>query len=105
MKAKFHPDAEQDIVEAASFYAQEGSPALAARFVAEVKRVSNLLLSHPGLGTYRPNGRRFFPTKIFPYGIIYRVLEDGIYILVGRRHRRRPAFGISRKQLKGRSPG
>ena len=69
MKAKFHPDAEQYIVEAASFYAQEGAPALAARFVAEVKRVRNLLLSHPGLGTYRPNGRRFFQPKYSPMAL------------------------------------
>ena len=39
MKATIHPDAEQDIAEAAAFYERDGSPALAARFVAEVKRV------------------------------------------------------------------
>ena len=99
MKATFHPDAEEDIAEAAAFYEREASPALAARFIAEVKRVANLLLTHPGLGTPRTGGRKFFPIKIFPYGILYRIVDDGVYILVVRRHRRRPAFGASRKQI------
>ena len=102
MKATFHPDAEIDVAEAAEFYEGEGSPELAARFVAEIKRAVNLLLTFPGLGTPRANGRKFFPVRVFPYALIYRPLEDGIYVLVLRRHRRRPGFGVSRKQLKAR---
>ena len=45
MKATFHPDAEIDVAEAAELYEREGSPELAARFVAEIKRAVNLLLS------------------------------------------------------------
>ena len=104
MKATLHPDVEEDIAEAAAFYEREGSPALATRFIAEVKRVANLLLAHPGLGTPRTGGRKFFAIKVFPYGIIYRVVDDGIYSLVVRRHRRRPAFGASRKQIKPQNP-
>ena len=97
MKATLHPDVEEDIAEAATFYERDGSPALAARFLAEIKRATNLILEHPGLGTPRANGRKFFPIRVFPYALIYRQVEDGIYILVVRRHRRRPAFGRSRK--------
>ena len=98
MKATIHPDAEQDIAEAAAFYERDGSPALAARFVAEVKRVINLLLAQPGLGTPRTDGRKLHTMRVFPYAIIYRPIEDGIYVLVVRRHRRRPTFGVDRKQ-------
>jgi plasmid stabilization system protein ParE len=105
MKATLHPDAEEDIAEAASFYEREGSPELAARFVAEVKRVINLMLANPGLGTPRSNGRKFFPTRIFPYAVIYRPTGDGIYVLVVRRHRRRPKFGIARKPIRPRTSG
>ena len=97
MKATLHPDAEEDIAEAAAFYERDGSPALAARFVAEVKRVINLVLANPGLGTPRKGGRKFFTTRVFPYAVIYRTTEDGIYVLVVRRHRRRPTFGVARK--------
>jgi plasmid stabilization system protein ParE len=96
MKATFHPDAEKDIAEAAAFYELEGSAKLAARFVAEIKRAVNVLLEYPGLGTPRASGRKFFPVRVFPYSLIYRQTNDGIYILVVRRHRRRPEFGSQR---------
>ena len=96
MKATFHPDAEKDIAEAAAFYESEGSSKLAAMFVAEIKRAVNVLLEFPGLGTPRANGRKFFPVRVFPYSLIYRQTKDGIYILVVRRHRRRPGFGSQR---------
>lgn len=96
MKATLHPNAEKDIEEAAAFYEREASAAVAAKFVAEVKRVINLLLGSPDIGTPRSGGRRFFPTRVFPYGLIYRPLPDGIYVLVVRRHRRRPNFGARR---------
>lgn len=99
MKATFHPDAESDIAEAAEFYEREGSPELAARFVDEINRAVNLLLTFPGLGTPRANGKKFFPVRVFPYGLLYRPVEDGIYVLVLRRHRRRPRFGVSRNQI------
>ena len=37
MKISLHPAAEDDIEEAATFYEKTGSPALAAKFVAEFK--------------------------------------------------------------------
>ena len=39
MKVALHPGAERDIQDAADFYARKGSAALAARFIAEVKRL------------------------------------------------------------------
>ena len=54
MKAILHPEAETDIEEAAAFYEREGSPALATKFVSEVKRVIVLLSQNPGLGTRGP---------------------------------------------------
>jgi plasmid stabilization system protein ParE len=44
MKVILHPGAEQDIHEAAAFYEREGSPIVAARFVAEFKRLAALWL-------------------------------------------------------------
>ena len=105
MKATIHPDAEEDIAEAAAFYERDGSPALAARFVAEVKRIVSLVLANPGLGTPRKGGRKFFPARVFPYAIIYRQTEEGIYVLVLRRHSRRPKFGIGRKPRVSRASG
>ncbi len=51
MKVTLHPGAEKDIEEAAAFYEREGSAVLAARFVAEFKKLpassSNTLESDP----------------------------------------------------------
>jgi plasmid stabilization system protein ParE len=97
MKVILHPGAEQDIVDAATFYETEGSPALANRFVKEVERVANLLASNPGLGTPRARGRRGFPTTGFPYTVVYEQVPTGIRVLVVKHDRRRPTLGSGRR--------
>jgi toxin ParE1/3/4 len=93
MKVIVHPEAEQDIQEAAAFYEREGSPALAARFVAEFKRLAALLVEHPAIGSPRSKGRRGFSMSIFPYTIIYRAAVDEIRILVVKHDSKRPGYG------------
>ena len=97
MSIELHPAAERDLEEAAAFYAREGSPALAARFLAEFERVARMLHSNPGLGTPRTRGRRGFPTTDFPYTIIYRERSAGIRVLVVKHDRRHPGYGGSRQ--------
>lgn len=91
-----HPAAERDLLEAASFYEREGSPLVAARFVAEFKRVATLLGEHPEIGSPRSSGRRGLPMNVFPYTVIYRSGADQIRILVVKHQRKRPAFGRGR---------
>lgn len=93
MKLTLHPAAERDITDAAAFYEREGSPRLAARFIAEFKRLAELLLEHPEIGTPRSNQRRGFAMSVFPYTIIYRVSGDEIKILVVKHDSKRPGFG------------
>lgn len=50
MRITLHPAAERDLLEAAEFHERAGSPALAARFVAEFKRMASLLLAQPEIG-------------------------------------------------------
>ena len=97
MKIDLHPGAEQDLEDAMAFYAREGSVALATRFLAEFERIAWLLLANPGLGTPRSGGRRGFPTKGFPYTVIYREIPTGIRVLVVKHDRRRPSHGGSRR--------
>ena len=66
MKLSLHPGAEQDVLDAATFYAREGSPLVAARFVAEFKRLAALIVEHPDIGSPRSNGRRGFSMSVFP---------------------------------------
>ena len=70
MKVRLHPAAEQDIEDAANFYEREGTPMLAARFVAEFKRLAALLVEHPEIGSPRSKGRRGFAMSVVPYTVI-----------------------------------
>lgn len=97
MRVSLHPAAENDIEEAAAFYERTGSPALAAKFVAEFKRVSHLLLEFPGIGSPRSRGRRGFSMTMFPYTVIYRPNAGGVMVLVVKHDSRRPGYGGSRK--------
>ncbi|MBZ8140046.1 hypothetical protein CLD22_09070 [Rubrivivax gelatinosus] len=96
MKISLHPEAEQDLLDAAAFYEREGSPALAARFVAEFKRMAALLADQPEIGSPRSRGRRGLAMSIFPYTLIYRVEGDSLRILVVKHDSRRPGYGGSR---------
>jgi plasmid stabilization system protein ParE len=96
MRVTLHPGAEADLAEAAGFYEAQASPVLAARFIAEFKRVAGLLLDNPGLGSSRSRGRRSYPLRLFPFAVIYRQIDDGVVILVVRHHRRHPGHGERR---------
>lgn len=96
MKVTLHPEALRDIEAAAAFYERRGSPAVAARFVAEFERTAKVLVANPGIGTPRTRDRRGFPTTGFPYTIIYRQVPDGIHVLVVKHDRRRPSHGGGR---------
>jgi len=97
MRVTLHPGAQRDIEEAAEFYERQGSPALAARFVAEFKRLSELLLQHPGIGSPRSRGRRGFSMSLFPYTVIYTPSAEEVHILVVKHDKRRPGYGGARK--------
>lgn len=96
MKVTLHPAAERDLHEAALFYEREGSPALAGRFIAEFKRLAQLLGEHPEIGASRANGRRGFSMSIFPYTLIYRATATEVRILVVKHDSKRPGYGATR---------
>ena len=96
MKVTLHPAAEQDVEEAAAFYEREGTPLLAARFIAEFKRLATLLVEHPEIGSPRSKGRRGLSMSVFPYTVIYRVTANEIKVLVVKHDSKRPGFGGKR---------
>ena len=91
-----HPAAERDVGEAAVFYEREGSPALAARFVKEFRRLCEFLLEHPEIGSTRSRDKRGLSMSGFPHTVIYRVLTNEVRILVVKHDRRRPGYGGTR---------
>ena len=96
MKVTLQPAAEQDVEEAAAFYEREGTPLLAARFIAEFKRLATLLVEHPEIGSPRSKGRRGLSMSVFPSTVIYRVTANEIKVLVVKHDSKRPGFGGKR---------
>ena len=92
-----HPEAYEDLREAAEFYRDQAGTALSRPFLAEFERSVALLLEHPQLGAIWRHGKRRLVTRRFPFSIIYTVVEDQLRILAVAHHSRRPGYWRRRK--------
>ena len=97
MKASVSPEADQELTDAAVFYAREGGAEVGLAFIAEYERVVALLCAHPELGALWKNSRRRFPLRKFPYSVIYYARADEVRVVALAHHRRRPGYWASRK--------
>lgn len=66
-----HPDAEAELGDAAVYYAQQASRAVAEAFLAEFERVRDLLIENPHRGPKGDHGLRLYPLNRFPYSVVY----------------------------------
>ena len=72
-------------------------PQLGEEFVAEVRRVSALIVLRAEAGSPMPLGRRRWLCERFPYTVVYRIALDGeIRVIAVAHHRRRPGYWRSR---------
>jgi plasmid stabilization system protein ParE len=61
-----HPDTEAELAEAALYYAEHASPALAQALLAEFERVRDLLVENPVRGPHGEHGFRVYHLDRFP---------------------------------------
>lgn len=92
-----HPEAQQDIRDAASFYRERAGAALSQSFLAEFEDSTNLLLVYPGAGAIWRYGKRRLVLRRFPYSLIYTVAGDQLRILAVAHHSRHPGYWRGRK--------
>jgi toxin ParE1/3/4 len=97
MRYEFHPEAEQELYEAASRYESE-VPELGRRFADEVERVIQLLLEHPELGSRLDDALRHFVLRRFPFSVVYAVARDLVYIVAIAHGSREPDYWRRRVQ-------
>lgn len=97
MKYTLHPDALDDLREAAEFYRERAGSILSQSMLAEFERSVGLLLQHPGLGALWRNEKRRFVMSRFRYSLIYIVAGDEIRILAVAHHSRLPGYWRSRR--------
>jgi len=96
-KIVFHPLAERELIDAASYY-EEQEQGLGLEYLTEVEGVSNLLTRYPAAGVViRGSVRRLILPK-FPYSLLYRIVnEDLIRILAIAHHKRKPQYWVDRE--------
>ena len=95
MKLEFHPEAEEEFLEAVSYY-EARVPGLGERFEAELRTASALLLAHPEIGPLIDAELRKLVLDRFPYYLIYSVSSEVVYIVAVAHERRRPGYWEAR---------
>ncbi len=92
----FHELAEDELNEAAAYYAQ-ARPGLGDAFVAEVQNAVDALAAAPLVGTQIENQVRWWLVRRFPFSVLYRVRTDHIRILAIAHQKRRPFYWRGRR--------
>jgi plasmid stabilization system protein ParE len=71
-----HEQADAELVDAALYYAEHASKAIAFALLGEFERVIELLQRNQQLGTPKEQGMRIYPLRRFPYSVVYREDAD-----------------------------
>jgi toxin ParE1/3/4 len=91
MNYEFHPEAEQELYEAAAYY-EAGLSGLGRDFAHEVERVINILLEHPELGARVDRDLRHFVLRRFPFSVVYAATDRLISIVAIAHGSREPEY-------------
>ena len=96
MSVEFHPDAEQELSEAAFYYDGEVR-GLGNRFLTEVRRVTMLLDENPGMGQRIDEQLHRAVLRRFPFSLINAQQLGEVFILAVAHQRRRPGYWRARR--------
>jgi plasmid stabilization system protein ParE len=95
MRITFHPDADEEIAEAARYY-ESKSPGLGFSFLVAVQAAIEQIVAHPlGCEVVGDDIRRKLLRR-FPYSLLYAVETDRIRIIAVAHQKRRPNYWRSR---------
>ena len=91
MSLIYHPEAENELLEAARFY--EGRvPTLGADFLDQIESAVCVIESDPQRHRIIAEDVRRYLLPRFPFAIYYRVLPDHLRILAIKHHSRHPDY-------------
>jgi len=95
MNFHFHPEAAVEVETAALHYEEHG-PGLRGDFLSELEFTINRIIERPwAWGRISPNERRCRMGR-FPYGVVYRILDDEIEIVAVMHLHREPGYWAGR---------
>lgn len=92
---EFHPEAEEEFIEAAAYYERQ-IIGLGERFGEEVRQVVERLLEYPELGPPIDAALRRLVLPRFPYVLIYSVTSDLLRVIAVAHAHRRPGYWRTR---------
>ena len=95
MNYSFHPEAEEEFLNAIDYY-EEHKFGLGSEFAIEIHSTIENIISFPTAWPQLEHDIHRCLTQRFPYGIIYSIEKDLIFILAVMHLRREPAYWKSR---------
>jgi toxin ParE1/3/4 len=96
LRVIFHDRAEEELNEAAGYYAR-ARPGLGEAFLAEVHHAVEALLAAPLAGAVMEGDVRRWLVKRFPYSVVYRSSDDHVRILAIAHQKRRSFYWRRRR--------
>ncbi|TVQ18490.1 MAG: type II toxin-antitoxin system RelE/ParE family toxin [Spirochaetaceae bacterium] len=95
MTVSFHPAAQQEYSESVDYY-EEREPGLGLDFSAEVASAIDRILAHPLAWPFIDEGIRRALLRRYPYGVLYAIAGDSVFILAVMHLHRSPGYWQSR---------
>ncbi len=92
MTVWIHPEAEADLGDAAVYYAEHASVAVAEAFLAEFERVKDILVENQARGPHVDFGLRVYHFDRFPYTDVYEEDSGGPRIYAVAHQHREPGY-------------
>jgi toxin ParE2 len=95
MHVRFHRLARDEMIDAALYY-DSRTPGLGDRFLTAVEDALESLKSFPESGAPSNAGTRTRLVRKFPFGVVYQIHADEIYIVAVAHLSRRPDYWVDR---------
>jgi len=97
MRVEFHDEASAELIESAAYY-QTQARGLGERFLFQARMTIDRLIEMPGRGREIEPGVRKLKLPHFPYGIIYELHHETIFILAVANLMREPGYWRQRRK-------
>ena len=97
MNYAYHPDARDELVASAAHY-ESRREGLGEAFLHEVNLAVRKVIDHPARWPTVQRDVRRCQINRFPFGVIYEVMDDTIYVLAIADLRRRPFYWRKRRK-------
>ena len=97
MRLEFHQQVASDISQIMDYYEGVAGRQLAEEFYAELRSFFQKAAESPEAYSIRERDLRRVNLERFPFHFLFRLVGDGVRILVVRHHKRRPSLGLHRR--------